>query len=191
MNRIAGVDLVQEKYRYLQPLGLGMKFRAHPLGAGLAMVQLAKLEGLNERRGRYIEEVEAGLANVPGLEPIPTLPGTRRGGYYGFPVRYVAEEAGGASTEQMVEAINRAGVPANVCPYPLLHKLPIYAEGFDLYGGGRGSLSGDYAGYKAGDLPITEQMVSELIFLPVLSEPIPGAADLIVDSLRNAASHLN
>ena len=186
VNRIAGVDLVQEKYRYLQPLGLGMKFRAHPLGVGLASVQLEKLAALNRRRGGYIEEVEAGLAHVPGLEPVPTLPGTERGGYYGFPVRYVPQQVSGAPPEKMIEAINRAGVPANACPYALLHRLPLYAQGFDLYGRGRGPLSGDYEGYKEGDLPVTERLVSELIFLPVLSDPIPGAAQLVVDSLKRA-----
>ncbi|MCD6520937.1 MAG: DegT/DnrJ/EryC1/StrS family aminotransferase [Anaerolineae bacterium] len=187
VNRIAGVDLVQEKYRYLQPLGLGMKFRAHPVAIGIASIQLEKLAQLNARRGAYVEAVEQGLAEVPGLEPIPTIPGSQRGGYYGFPVRYVAEEVGGASLEKMVEAINRAGVPATTCPYPLLHTLPLFAEGFDLYTGNRGPLAGDYAGYKKGDLPATEKLVSELIFLPVLSDPIPGAAELIVKSLREAA----
>ena len=187
VNRIVGMDLAQDKYRYLQPLGTGMKFRAHPLAIGIASVQLNKLSALNARRGQYVEEVEAGLANVPGLKPIPTSPGSQRGGYYGFPVRYVAEEVGGASVAKMIEAINRAGVPANPSPYVLLHRLPLFAQGFDLFTGNRGPLAGDYPGYKEGDLPITENMVSELIFLPVLSDPIPGAARLIVDSLKRAA----
>ena len=187
VNRIVGMDLAQDKYRYLQPLGTGMKFRAHPLAIGIASVQLNKLSALNARRGRYVEEVEAGLAEVPGLKPIPTSAGSQRGGYYGFPVRYVAEEVSGASTAKMIEAINRAGVPANPSPYALLHRLPLFAQGFDLFTGNRGPLAGDYPGYKEGDLPITEKMVSELIFLPVLSDPIPGAARLIVDSLKRAA----
>jgi len=186
VNRIVGMDLAQDKYRYLQPLGTGMKFRAHPLAIGIASVQLNKLSALNARRGHYVEEVEAGLAEVPGLKAIPTSPGSQRGGYYGFPVRYVAEEVGGASTAKMIEAINRAGVPANPSPYALLHRLPLFAQGFDLFTGNRGPLAGDYPGYREGDLPVTEKMISELIFLPVLSDPIPGAARLIVDSLKRA-----
>lgn len=186
VNRISGVDLAQEKYRYLQPLGLGMKFRAHPLGVGIASIQLDKLEELNARRGDYVREVEEGLADVPGLEPIPTSPGSRRGGYYGFPVRYVANRVGGTPVEKMIEAINRAGVPATPCPYPLLHRLPLFAEGFDIFGGNRGPLAGDYVGYQKGVLPVTEKMVENLIFLPLLSEPIPGAAQLIVDTLGKA-----
>ena len=187
VNRIAGVDLAQEKYRYLQPLGLGMKFRAHPLGVGIASVQLGKLDELNARRGRYFEQVEAGLAEIPGLEPIPTTPESQRGGYYGFPIRYRPEQMDGAPLEKMIEAINRAGVPATSCPYELLHRLPLFAQGFDLYGRGRGPLSGDYPGYREGDLPVTEKLVSELVFLPVLSDPIPGAASLILETLLRAS----
>ncbi|MBN1402116.1 MAG: DegT/DnrJ/EryC1/StrS family aminotransferase [Anaerolineae bacterium] len=186
VNRIAGVDLAQEKYRYLQPLGLGMKFRAHPLGVGIASVQLDKLDELNARRGQYVAEVEAGLAAIPGLEPIPMTPGSQRGGYYGFPLRYVAQQAESSPIAKVIEAINRAGVPATTCPYELLHRLPLFAQGFDLFGRGRGPLSGDYRGYREGDLPVTEKLVSELIFLPVLSDPIPGAADLILQALREA-----
>lgn len=187
VNRIVGMDLAQDTYRYLQPLGTGMKFRAHPLGIGIAGIQLTKLPALNARRGRYVAEVEAGLKDVPGLEPIPTSPGSERGGYYGFPVRYVPEEVGGAPVDKMVEAINRAGVPARRSSYQLLHRLPLFAQGFDLFTGGRGPLTGDYPGYREGDFPVTERMHGALIFLPVLSDPIPGAAALIVSCLQRAA----
>ncbi len=187
VNRIVGMDLAQDKYRYLQPLGTGMKFRAHPLGIGIASIQLNKLSALNARRAKYVTEIEEGLSEVPGLEPIPSSPCSQRGGYYGFPVRYLPDEVGGAPLEKMVEAINRAGVPATPSPYPLLHRLPLFAQGFDLFTGNRGPLAGDYKGYKEGDLPVTEKMVSELIFLPVLSDPIPGASKLILDSLKRAA----
>jgi len=188
VNRIVGMDLAQEKYRYLQPLGLGMKFRAHPLGVGIASIQVEKLDVLNERRGNYVRQVEAGLADIPGLSAIPTSPGSKRGGFYGFPVRYISDEAHGAPLAKMVEAINRAGVPATVSSYILLHRLPLFAKGFDIFGRDRGPLSGDYAGYREGDLPVTEKLVSEeLVFLPVLSDPIPGAAQLILDALAKAS----
>jgi len=186
VNRIAGMDLAQDTYRYLQPLGTGMKFRAHPLGVGIASVQLDKLEGLNARRGAYVEEVEASLADIPWLEPMPTTAGSRRGGYYGFPVRYRREAVDGAPLDKMIEAINRAGVPARRSFYPLLHRLPLFAQGFDLFTRNRGPLCGDYRGYREGDLPVTEALMEELIFLPVLSDPIPGAARLIVECLHKA-----
>lgn len=190
VNRIAGVDLAQSKYHYLQPLGLGFKFRAHPLGIGIASIQIDKLDELNARRGEYVEAVEAGLSEIPGLEPVPTSSHSHRGGYYGFPVRFVGEQVGGASRDAMIEAINRAGVPANPCPYALLHRLPLFAEGFDIFGHNRGPLCGDYPGYRKGDLPVTEKLLDALIFLPVLSQSVPGAPELILASLRRAAAML-
>ena len=68
VNRISGIDLVSERYTEYQPLGLGMKFRAHPLGIGIAKVQLDKLDELNARRRGYIEAVEAGALGDSGCE---------------------------------------------------------------------------------------------------------------------------
>ncbi len=186
-NRIVGLDLVTAKYAALQPLGLGMKLRSHPLGIGIAGVQLAKLAELNERRGAYVQEVEGGLAQIPGVEPVQQHEGGQRAGYYGFPIHHVPEEQGGASTEEFIAAVRAAGVPARPSDYPLLHRLPLFAQGFDVFGRNRGPLGGDYPGYRPGDFPITEKMHARLVFLPVLSNPRPGAARFVLEALRRAA----
>ncbi|MDZ7374004.1 MAG: aminotransferase class I/II-fold pyridoxal phosphate-dependent enzyme, partial [candidate division KSB1 bacterium] len=102
VNRIGGLDLYTERYAELQPLGLGMKLRAHPLGIGIASVQLRKLDELNRRRRQYVEAVEAGLADIPGFEPVRVYPKAERGGFYAFPVLYKPEELGGLSPETMI-----------------------------------------------------------------------------------------
>jgi dTDP-4-amino-4,6-dideoxygalactose transaminase len=188
VNRIRGLDLVTEKYAEFQPLGLGMKFRAHPLGIGIAQVQLRKLKELNARRAAYIEAVEAGLADIPGLQPVKTYPGVERGGFYGFPTLHV-QEHGGLSTKAFIEALQKEGLPANDGGYPLLHTLPLFAKGFDIFTRNRGPLCGDYPGYKPGDFPITERMRERLVFLPVLSDPVPEAADSILSAIRKVAQH--
>jgi len=40
------------------------------------------------------------------------------------------------------------------------------------------------AGYKEGDLPVTEGMVRRLVFLPMLSDPVPGAAERVIEAIR-------
>jgi hypothetical protein len=67
---MGGLDLLTEKYADLQPLGLGMKFRAHPLGIGIADIQFIRLEQLNARRKAYVEAVETRLKPMPGLRPV-------------------------------------------------------------------------------------------------------------------------
>jgi len=186
VNRIVGVDLATEKYRELQPLGTGMKFRAHPVGIGIASVQLRKLGALNEGRRRYVEAIEAGLARIPGLRPVPTIPGTTRGGYYGFPVHYSPEELGGLPRDAFVEELRAEGLPAGTDNgYPLLHTLPFFAKGFDLFTRNRGPLVKD--GCRRGDLPATERMHDRLVMLPVLTDPVPEAVPTVLTILERVA----
>ncbi len=187
VNRIAGMDLATPAYEKYQPLGTGMKFRAHPLGIGIATVQLGKLDKLNAGRTRWVETLEAGIADIPFLAPMVRVDHTVRGGFYGFPVRFLPERANGRTVAALVEALNAEGVKAGTNPYPLLHLLPYFAEGFDLFGGGRGPLAGAYAGYQPGSLPQAEAMAPNLIFLPVLTDSIEGAADWVLDRIHRAA----
>jgi dTDP-4-amino-4,6-dideoxygalactose transaminase len=189
VNRLGGVDLATERYEDLQPFGIGMKTRSHPLGIGIAMVQFKKLAELNARRRGFIESVEAGLADLPGIKPVKVYEGVERGGFYGFPMLHVPEESG-VSTEAFIKALQAEGLPAKGSPYPLLHRLPLLRDGFDLFTRNRGPLSGDYQGYKEGDLPVTEEMVRRLVFLPVLSDPVPGAAEKVIEAIRRGVARV-
>ena len=189
VNRLGGVDLATTRYEGLQPFGIGMKTRAHPLAIGIAHAQWRKLAGLNARRGGLIEAVEAQLADVVGLRPVKVHDGAVRGGFYGFPILHEPEQSG-VTTRQFVEALKAEGLPASTNAYPLLHLLSIFREGFDLFTRSRGPLAGDYQGTGPGDLPVTEKMVDRLIFLPVLSDPVDGAADRIGEAIRRAAERV-
>ena len=174
-----------------QPLGFGMKLRAHPRGIAIADVQFNKLVGLNQRRCAYIDAVETGLQDCPGLTSVKTYPGTQRVGYYGFPIFHVPEEHYGLSTVDFIAALNRAGVPASPADsHPLLHLLPLFRQGYDLFTRNRGPLSGDYAGYREGDFPNTEAMHHRLVFLPVLSDAPPGAVERLVASIRRVSEQM-
>ncbi len=182
-----GLDLPGARYQELQPLGLGMKLRSHPLGIGVALVQLRKLDALNESRGAFIAEVEAGIADLECLTPLHVYPGAKRGGYYAFPLIYHPEKCGNLPTTGFLERCKQAGLKCGDGWYPLLHRLPLFAEGFDVFTRGRGPLGEGYEGYKEGDLPVTEDVRERLVFPPVLSKPKPGAAEAYIAALRKAA----
>ena len=179
--------LVTREYAVFQPFGFGMKLRAHPLGIAIAGVQLDRLPELNRRRREWVETVEAGLAGVPGFRPVKTYPDGERAGFYGFPILHLPEAHRGEDTAGVIARLNSAGVPATGSGYPLLHRLPLFATGCDLFTRHRGPLGGDYPGYREGDLPRSEEMHRRLIFLPVLADPEPGAADLLLARLRAVA----
>jgi dTDP-4-amino-4,6-dideoxygalactose transaminase len=171
-----------------QPLGLGMKLRAHPLGIAIAGIQLEKLAALNLRRRAYVEQIEAGLQGLSGLRAVERYPGSQPGGFYGLPVVY---EHPGRTTAEFIGNLNRAGIPAAPADsYPLLHRLPLFAQGYDLFTRNRGPLGGDYPGYSEGDFPRTEALHRCLVFLPVLSDAAPGATDRIIEVISRVARQL-
>ena len=213
-------DIVGEtaavRYAHLPPIGLGVKFRAHPLAIGIASVQLKKLDKCNAGRRAYIEEISDGLREIPGVSPIETLEGAEPAGFFGFPIHYHEEEMHGLPAPIFAAALRKEGVLANNNPYPLvvgdgvpvfsgnmltngnpyplLHTLPIFTQGLDMYTGGRGPLctsnmGGDFETYAPGDLPVTEKACSQLIFLPLLTEPVVGAVSGILDAIRKVSSH--
>lgn len=183
-----GLDLPGDRYEELQPLGLGMKLRSHPLGIGIALVQLRKLDDLNASRAAFIQEVEEGLSDIECLDPLYVYPGAVRAGFYAFPLIYHPEKCGGLSTDEFRRRCEQAGLKCGDGWYPLLHLLPLFADGFDVFTRGRGPLGKSYSGYKAGDLPVTEEVRERLVFPPVLSKPKPGAAEAYIEAFRRAAA---
>ncbi len=204
------------QYTHLPPMGLGVKFRAHPLAIGIASVQLKKLDELNANRRVYIQEISDGLQDIPGVSPIETHEGTESAGFYGFPIHYYKEDMNGLPAPLFAEALRKEGVlannnpypllvgdgvplfsgslPTNSNPYPLLHTLPLFMQGLDIYMNGRGSLcpvdgGGTFKGYTPSDFPVTEKACSQLIFLPLLTKPVAGAASGILAAIRKAALH--
>ena len=220
VNRSVGVisETAEEKLRYahLPPMGLGVKFRAHPLAIGIASVQLKKLDELNANRRAYIQEISDGLREILGVSAVETYEGTESAGFFGFPIRYHEEEMDGLSAPVFADALRKEGVlannnpypllvgdgvplfsgsiPTNSNPYPLLHTLPLFTYGLDMYMNNRGPLctadmGGVFETYAAGDLPVTEKACSQLIFLPMLTKPVAGAAQGILSAIRKVSLH--
>ena len=204
------------QYTHLPPMGLGVKFRVHPLAIGIASVQLKKLDELNANRRAYIQEISDGLHDIPGVSPIETYEGTESAGFYGFPIHYRPEEMNELPAPLFAEALRKEGVlannnpypllvgdgvplfsgslPTNSNPYPLLHTLPLFTHGLDIYMNGRGPLcpidaGGTFKRYAPTDLPVTEKACSQLIFIPLLTNPVAGAASKILTAIRKVSGH--
>ena len=213
---VVGEAVEALQYTHLPPMGLGVKFRAHPLAIGIASVQLKKLDELNANRRAYIKALTDDLYEIPGVSPIERYEGAEPAGFYGFPIRYHQEEMHGLPAPVFAEALRKEGIlannnpypllvgdgvplfsgnlPTNSNPYPLLHTLPLFTQGLDIYMSKRGSLctadlGGTFKGYAAGELPVTEKVCSQLIFFPLLTRPISGAVSGILTAIRKVSEH--
>jgi dTDP-4-amino-4,6-dideoxygalactose transaminase len=185
MGALSGREHVE-----LQPFGLGMKLRAHPLGIAIAGIGMDRLPEVNRRRRAWVETVEAGLSGVPGFRTVKVFPEAERVWYREFPVLHLPEEHRGTPTSEVIDALRDLGVPASGGGFPLLHRLPLFAKGFDLFTRGRGPLGTGFQGYREGDLPGTEAACRCLVFFPVLTLPDPGAAAFLVDRVHSLAIRL-
>jgi hypothetical protein len=124
------------------------------------------------------------------LAAYPAWSRSQRGGYYGFPTMFQPDQLPGVTRDQLLTALQENGVPAAGSGYGLLHELPYFAEGFDIYGGNRGPMGGDYPGYKPGDFPGAGEMHAKLVFLPMLTDPVDGAAEEILRRMTQAVRSL-
>ena len=186
-NRMGGLDLVTERYEEYQPLGLGMKLRSHPLAIGIAGVQLRRLAALNEGRRKWVETIENGLADVPGLRPLRRYDGAEPAGFYSFPLIHHPDKTGGMATNEFIEALRAEGLKVGGGGYGLLHRLLLFEKGFDIFTRDRGPLCGDYPGYKAGDRPVSEDVHRRIVSLPAYADPAPGLAEKYLEAIHKVS----
>ena len=182
-------ELTRPEYGALLNTALGVKFRAHALALGLGREQMKRLDELNQKRRAVHQRFNQMAEEIPGLSPVKVLEKATPGGYYGYRLLYDPEEMGGVPMETYVEAVQAEGADVAPCDYPLLHTLPLFAEGFDIYGGGRGPLAGDYPGYKLGDLPVSEAAHARVLALPAFTDPKPGVLEEYMEAFRKVAAN--
>ncbi len=190
LNRTGVADeLTRPEYRVLRNTCLGIKFRVHALGMGLGVEQLRKLDAVNEKRREVHRQLNRIAEEIPGLEPVVVLEKATPGGFYGYRLLYRPEALGGLPVETFLEALQAEGAEVTGCDFPLLHTLPLFAEGFDLYGGDRGPLAGDYRGYREGDLPVSEAAHKQVLALPGFTDPRPGVLAQYMEAFRKVAAN--
>lgn len=69
-----------DRFQGLRGMGLGVKYRANPMGIAMARARLERLPGLNEERAAWFNRLDGLLGPVPGVFPQKTYPEAVRGG---------------------------------------------------------------------------------------------------------------
>jgi dTDP-4-amino-4,6-dideoxygalactose transaminase len=90
----------------------------------VALCQLARLDEQTETRERNIARLAEGLAEIPGLDPIPRDDRVTRWGFYYWNFRYNQEEFAGVHRDVFLAAARAEGVPVGVGA----HGAPVYTN---------------------------------------------------------------
>jgi dTDP-4-amino-4,6-dideoxygalactose transaminase len=188
-------DLVTDKYRHLGNMGLGWKYRAHPLAVGIAKVQLSRLNELNDKRGQIAQYWDEELAKLPGIEPVYTYPKAKRGGYLGYLLIYHSEAVGGLPKEKFMAALQAEGVSVTDGFYQGDLHLQSLFNGFNFYGD-RGCPFGcphvdKVRRYETGSLPVSESIGPKVLSLPVFTAPPDGLVQQYVEAFRKVVENID
>lgn len=120
-------DRCSGKYAKYKGSGLGMKLRMHPMAAALAREQLKGLVERSTAGMAQVRRMNERLTQLPGLYEQRARPDCERVMYAANKL-FIDEAQAGMTRAACIKALQAEGVRASGSPYPLQHKMPLYAE---------------------------------------------------------------
>ena len=81
------------------------------------------------------------------------------------------------------------GPPISGPGLALEHLIPLFTQGFDIWGKGRGPLGGDFKGYKKGDCPVAEGLVDKVLNISPYIEPKDGFLNQYIEAFQKVTSN--
>jgi dTDP-4-amino-4,6-dideoxygalactose transaminase len=118
-----GRTLGSEKYHHET---VGPNLRLSELQGALLRTQLEKLPGQNKTRNANAAKLSAGLAEIPGVEPLKKDPRITDRGYYFYVMRF-DEDVWGVSKRTFVRAFGAEGVSMSSGYWQTVYELPVFA----------------------------------------------------------------
>ena len=187
-------QFVTDRFRELRNMGLGVKYRANPLGIAMARAQLERLPGLNEKRRAWFGRLSSQLESVRGVHPQEAYPQAVRGGLLLYTGLINPREIG-APVSVILRALVAEGVgttPA-ITPfgYGAMHLEPLFNDfSFDDLGGPWGDLpQGARIPYQPGDLPVSEHIHDSCFWLSTPVDPGPAWVDQVAAAFAKVTNH--
>ena len=167
-----------DRFTALRNMGLGVKYRANPLGIAMARAQLERLPRLNEQRLAWFNRMDSLLNAIPGIAPQKTYPKATRGGmllYSGT----VNPEVFGAPLSVIVKALMAEGVYISETTswgYSAMHLEPLFNDfSFHGLGGPWADLPPD-ARQPMCSLPVSEALQATSFWL---ATPVAPSAEWV------------
>jgi dTDP-4-amino-4,6-dideoxygalactose transaminase len=144
----------------------GYNFRMTDVQGAVGVVQLRKLDTLNQRRIDNAAYLTAGLRDVPGLTLPAVQPGCKHV-FHLYPVQIDAAQYGLTKDDFIHAMLYERGIKAGT------HYIPLhYATAFQQ------------RGFRRGQFPVAEAVAERLVTLPINPRQSREALDYLIESVR-------
>lgn len=143
---------------------LGYNYRLDELSAALGVAQLARIEGLLQKREQVAAWYTERLREVPGLTPPQVVASTTRMSWF----VYVVAVQSSTARDALMHYLQTQGIPSRPYFTPI-HLQPYYQQQF---------------GWKLGDLPRTEKAGATALALPFSSVMSEDQVDYVCQQVR-------
>ena len=163
---------------------LGYNYRMPELAAAIGLVQLGKLDALNERRianSRYLLDRVAQM-DLPGVRVLPRRPHVRHT-YFWCPI-VVDETRLGMTAKELAGRLCALGVETRSRYRAPLYKQPVLQP--DALPPSLGRFVGSLPRYGELRLPVAERVAGSVLGLPNHPGLDPADLDRVVDALVSA-----
>lgn len=157
---------------------LGYNYRMPEIAAAIGLVQLKKLDGLNERRianSRYLLDKVAGM-DLPGIRTFRPRPGVRHT-YFWCPI-LIDEERLGMTSQDLAARLRKAGVETRSRYREPLYRQPALLANWPL--------PDARPAYEELRLPVAERVSGRLLGLPNHPGLDRGDLDRVAETLAAA-----
>jgi dTDP-4-amino-4,6-dideoxygalactose transaminase len=152
---------------YYEVVEAGFKYNMTDIAAALGRVQLARLQGMCDRRTALAARYSEAFAGLDGVV-VPTVRPGVESAWHLYPIRLAP--AAGISRDAFIDAMKLRGIGTSVHFIPL-HRQPFYATKYD---------------YRPEQFPVAEEAYGQLVSLPLYS----GMSDADAARVVRAVSEL-
>jgi perosamine synthetase len=170
-------DVLADRLRVLRNQGMraryqyevaGHNYRMTDLQAALGIPQLARYDAIVEARQSHAAYLSAGLAGIAGIVAPRQLPG-RRHVWHQYTIRVTPEAR--ATRDEVVAKLGELGIGCGIYYPKLVFDYDTYRNRPDV---------------RIGSYPVAEQVVQQVISLPVHPKLTASDLDRIIDGVASA-----
>jgi len=141
---------------------VGVNSRLDTIQAAILDIKLRHLDDYNRRRREAADRYDTGLAGIPEVAT-PRRAAWSTHVFHQYTLRVNRDR------DALKDYLQQAGIPSMIY-YPVpLHLQPAYRD----------------AGYREGDMPVSERLMHEVISLPMHPELSPAQTDYIIHHIRS------